>query len=279
MSVFWQSDDATLHLGDSLAVMGGWADGSVDAIVSSPEYADQRKYAHGANTPPDAFAKHLSPFLAEMLRVLTPTGSLMLNLGVIMRKGEESPYADEVLSVARSMGWKLLHRMVWHKSNPLPLSHPDYLTIGHEWVFWLAPTTKVYRGYDADTRTPHSAASVRRINDPYMRSKDEKYKKRGKTNTMHPDGARPTTVRTFAVGSTRGLKHPAPMPLELAKYLVSLSSPPGGVVLDPFCGSGTTLVAARARGRRSVGIDITEDYLVEASGRLSVAPLAFGAAS
>ncbi len=158
---------------------------------------------------------------------------------------------------------------IWHKSNPLPLSHPDYLTIAHEWVFWLAATTKVYRGYDADTRTVHSPHTIRRINDPYMRSKDaERYKKRGKTNALHPDGARPTTVRTFAVGSTRGIKHPAPMPLELAKYLISLSCPPGGEVVDPFCGSGTTLVAAAERGRRATGIDLNREYLEEAKRRL-----------
>lgn len=261
--------DVMLHLGDCLDVMRGWPDGSVDAIVTSPVYADQRKYGGGVKAGPAAYAEAFTPVLAEMLRVLSSSGSLMLNLGVILRDGEETPYADEVLSRARSMGWKLLHRTIWQKSNPLPLSHPAYLTIGHEWVFWLAKSTDAYRGYDADTRRPHAEASLRRINDPYLRSKDERYSRRGKTNALHPDGAKPTTVFTCAVGSTRGIKHPAPMPLDLARYLVSLSCPPGGTVLDPFCGSGTTLVAARHRGRRSIGIDVNQEYLTEAADRLS----------
>jgi DNA modification methylase len=269
MSAFWTEGGSALHQGDSLAVMADMPDGSVDSIVTSPEYGDQRKYQHNAERGLDGYHKRFEPFLAEMLRVLNPAGSLMLNLGVIMRKGEEHPYADNVLAAAREMGWCLLHRTIWHKSNPLPLSHPDYLTIGHEWVFWLAPSTKVYRGYDADTRTAHAEVSVRRINDPYMRSKDERYSKRGKTNRLHPDGARPTTIRTFAVGSTRGINHPAPMPLALAEYLVSLSCPPDGLVLDPFCGSGTTLLAARTRGRRGVGIDMSVDYLTEAVRRIT----------
>lgn len=272
---WWYADDASLYLGDALDVMGDWPDECIDAIVTSPEYADQRKYTHQADRGPDTYHKRFEPYLAEMLRVLKPTGSLMLNLGVIMRKGEEHPYADNVLATAREMGWKLLHRTIWHKSNPLPLSHADYLTISHEWVFWLAPTTKVYRGYDADTRTPHKEGSIRRIDQPYMRSKDERYTKRGKANSLHPDGARPTTVRTFAVGSTRGINHPAPMAMDLAKYLVSLTCPPGGLVLDPFCGSGTTLVAARERVRRSIGIDMSDEYLTEAARRLSTAPLPF----
>lgn len=268
MSQRYAEDGITLYEGDCVEVMSGWPAQSLDAIVTSPEYADQRKYTHEAERGPDTYHKRFEPVLAEMLRLLKPSGSLMLNLGVIMRKGEEHPYADNVLAVARDMGWCLLNRMVWHKSNPLPLSHPDYLTIGHEWVFWLAPTTKVYRGYDADTRTPHKEGSLRRINEPYMRSKDERYSKRGKTNTLHPDGARPTTVRTFAVGSTRGINHPAPMPMDLAKYLVSLSAPPGGVVLDPFAGSGTTLLAARDRARCSVGIETGPDYIAEAIRRI-----------
>lgn len=271
MTEFFADDVTTVHVGDCVEVMAAMPAASVDAIVTSPEYADQRKYKHGAKTSPTAYADHFAPFLAEMLRVVTPAGSLCLNLGVIMRDGEETAYADEVLSAARAMGWKLLHRMVWHKSNPLPLSHPDYLTIGHEWVFWLGATTKVYRGYDADTRRPHAAASIRRIGRPYMRSKDERYSKRGKTNELHPDGAKPTTVTTHAVGSTRGINHPAPMPMSLALYLVSLSCPPGGVVLDPFMGSGTTLLAARERGRRSIGIDLSAEYAAEAVRRIDAA--------
>lgn len=265
----WRTDDMTLYLGDALDVMAGWPAECVDSIVTSPEYADQRKYTHDAERGVETYAKRFTPYLTEMLRVVRPTGSLMLNLGVIMRNGEETPYADEVLAVARELGWKLLHRMVWHKKNPLPLSYPKYLTIAHEHVFWLGATTDAYRGYDADTRTPHAEGSIRRIDEPYLRSKDERYARRGKANALHPDGARPTTVFSCAVGSRRGVNHPAPMALDLAKYLVSLSTPPGGLVLDPFCGSATTLVAARARGRRGVGIDVSEEYMVEAIRQLS----------
>ena len=263
---YFDGGDAVLYVGDCLDVMASWATSSVDAIVTSPEYGDQRKYAHGSKGTPGAYAQTFEPFLAEMLRVTS--GSLMLNLGVIMRNGEEHPYADEVLLTARRVGWKLLHRMVWQKSNPLPLSYPPYLTVAHEWVFWLAKSTDAYRGYDKDTRRPHAEASIRRIGQPYLRSKDERYARRGKSNELHPDGAKPTTVFTCAVGSRRGIRHPAPMAYDLAKHLVSLSCPPGGVVLDPFCGSGTTLEAARERARRSIGIDLNEEYVIEAAERL-----------
>jgi DNA modification methylase len=266
---YYDDGACVIYHGRSEDVLATWPAESVDAIVTSPEYADQRKYVSGPMAGPGSYAEAFRPHLAAMLRVLRPEGSLMLNLGVVLRDGEETPYADDVLAVARAMGWKLLHRMIWQKSNPLPLSHPAFLTVAHEWVFWLAPTVKAYRGYDRDTRRPHSAASIRRIGQPYMRGKDERYARRGQANALHPDGAKPTTVFTCAVGSRRGIKHPAPMPLRLAAHLVSLSCPPGGLVLDPFAGSGTTLLAARQRGRRAVGIDMEADYCAEAAAALA----------
>lgn len=279
---------------------------SVDAIVTSPPYADQRDYAAAARgetvtygmtrsagrakrrDAPAAFVGWLEPRLREMLRIVAPTGSLMLNLGVIMRDGEEHPYADDVLASARAMGWRLLHRMVWHKPNSIPLSHPTYLHIKHEWVFWLAPTVTAYRGFDKDTRTPYSEASLRQIGQPYMTRKDQRYMRRGKTNGLHADGARPATffaadfepedieayeraldvVLTAGVGGESGIDHPAIMSLKLALQLVSLSCPEGGTVLDPFCGSGTTGVAAKRRGRSFVGVEEQPEYVALAQARI-----------
>lgn len=296
----------TLLEGDCRDVMSGMEAGSVDAIVTSPPYADQRDYAAAARgetvnygmtrsasrrkrrDAPAVFVGWLEPRLAAMLRVVAPTGSLMLNLGIIMRDGEEHPYADDVLACARAMGWKLLHRMIWHKPNSIPLSHPTYLHIKHEWVFWLAPSTDAYRGFDKDTRVPHSETSLRRIEQPYMTRKDQRYMRRGKTHALHPDGARPGTyfaadfeqedidtyeravdvVLTAAVGGESGIDHPAIMALKLAAQLVSLSCPKGGTVLDPFCGSGTTGVAALRRARSFVGIEEQPAYVELARRRI-----------
>lgn len=271
--------------GDALEQLRAMDAGSVDAIVTSPPYADQRDYAAAATIPstrtasrrqrrvaPELFVEEFVPVLEEMLRVCA--GSLMLNLGVIMRDGEEHPYADDILYHARAMGWKLLHRTIWHKPNSIPLSHAAYLHIKHEWVFWLAPTAAVYRGYDKHTRTPHAEGSVRRIGQPYMKRKDQRYERRGKTNELHPDGARPSTVFSAGVGGERGIDHPAIMALPLALYLVSLSCVPGGMVLDPYCGSGTTGVAALRRERGFLGFELEPRFVEMARQRiLDDAPL------
>jgi DNA modification methylase len=275
--------DWEIVLGDSLEGMRGMEAGSVDAIVTSPPYADQRVYGEGTrgktkhaqsrrqrSAAPGLAAAWLEPFLEEMLRVCSPTGSLALNIGVVMRDGEESDWCDDVLARSRAMGWKLLHRMVWHKPNAIPLSHAAYLHIKHEWVFWLAPQTDAYRGYDKDTRTPHAEGTIRRIGQPYMERKDERYKRRGSTHDLHPDGARPSTVFTAGVGGGQGVDHPAPMAAELARHLVSLTTPAGGLVFDPFAGSATTGLAALERRRRFFGFEAHEPYFEEAVSRLQL---------
>lgn len=261
-----RDEDVTLYLGDAAGTLAKLPKSSVDAIVTSPPYADQRAYG-GAD--PSAFVPWIEPVLVECLRVLKPTGSMMLNLGRIMRQGEEHPYALETLRRARELGWKWIDTIIWHKTNAIPLSHPAYLHGMHEFGWWLAPSVDAYRGYTTETRRPHAEGTLRRIGQPYMTGKDERYRKRGNTNELHPDGARPASVFAHGVGSERGIKHPAVMALGVARHFVALTSKPGDVVLDPFMGSGTTAVACRALGRKSIGIDHHEDYLKVAAGRLA----------
>lgn len=320
----WMDDgDVALHLGSCAEVLGSWPDACVDAIVTSPPYADQRSYGEGGRTAaggragrpvderlrarvPDAdeardpamarvtatknasrkqrseapglFVSWIEPMLEEMLRVLKPEGSMMLNLGRIMRDGEQHPYHLDTLMAARAMGWKWLDELIWHKPNGIPLSDPKYLHTAHEHVYWLAPTTTAYRGYTAETRLPHTESTKRRITKAYNPDRsDERYQKQGQDHPLHPDGARPRTVFTHGVGGERGIDHPAVMALGVAKHLVCLTSRPGELVLDPFVGSGTTMLAARLRGRRGVGIDMHEPYLEEAAKRLQQQTLALDA--
>lgn len=268
---------------------------SIDAIVTSPPYADQRRYEGGSeervteranrngrrpgtknqsrrqrSEAPMVFAREfVDRFLPEMHDVLAPAGSLLLNLGVVMRDGEESPYADVILAGARAMGFKLLQRMIWFKPNGNTLSDPRFLRVNHEWVFWLAKSVEAYRGYDRVTRSPHAASTLRRMSSGFkVDPDDERYEKRGGSHPLHPEGARPSTIFECAVGGERGIKHPAPMALKLARHLVSLSAPEGAKVLDPFCGSGSTGVACLQTGRQFLGMEMEAGYIPECEERL-----------
>lgn len=285
------------------------AAGEVDAIVTSPPYADQRAYEpgelggrrgnHVANqrirarsraersSSPADWAAWLEPFTAEMLRVLSSAGSLMLNLGVVLRDGEEHDCTDEILRNCRRQGWKLLHRLVWHKLNGQVPSAPGYLTVSHEFVLWLAPTTSPWRAHEQpagsqasrEVRKPHAPSSAARMAGLYSGAGNTR--KQGRTHKLHPDGARPTTVIPCAVGGEPNPNgHPARMPIPLARKLVAMCCPPGGLVLDPFSGDATTGLAATRAGRRYVGIEIKPDYAEASRRRLAGdAPLFNGGAA
>jgi site-specific DNA-methyltransferase (cytosine-N4-specific) len=289
-------------VGDSLDVMDTLEPGSVDAIVTSPPYADQRSYepgeimAKGArpssmgrqsrglsarsakerSAAPARWVEWIEPYTAAALRALSPTGSMMLNLGVVLRDGEEHDCTDAILRNCRAQGWKLLHRIVWNKPNGQVPSSAFYLTVAHEFVLWLSPTTRPWRGYEQpagsqasrEVRTPHAKASAARMTALYTGAGT--HHKQSSKHQLHPDGARPSTVFTCAVGGEPNPDaHPARMPIMLARHAVAMACPPGGLVLDPFAGNCTTGVAATRSGRRFLGIELDPGYAAAGSQRLT----------
>lgn len=270
--VVFADPDVTLYQGDVLAVLPDLAADSVDAIVTSPPYLDLRDDIASHGNPNDvwAYMEWLDSWLALLGRVLRPSGSLMLNLGRVHRNGEEIPFADVQRRRAREVGWKLLDTLVWHKVNGGGGKQTSYLLDRHEYVYWLALTTDPYKGFD-EARQPYSPATLARYRRRWgahggvvKGKKSEPERER----VPHPAGALPGSVFTSSVGAEKGIAHPTPMALDLALHLVRLSCPPGGVVLDPFAGSGTTGVAARSLGRQAILIELAEDHCAEASARL-----------
>ena len=88
----------------------------------------------------------------------------------------------------------------------------------------------------------------------------------------HPGGSKPGDVWDIMPEDTQGRAgHFAPFPADLCRIPILATCPPGGVVLDPFCGTGTAMLVARQLGRRSVGIDLAEDYLEAARARCAAA--------
>ena len=156
-------------------------------------------------------------------------------------------------------GWILRSDVIWWKASGMPESITDRPSRRHEHVFLLAKGPRYW--FDLDPiREPHAettvaAASRKRI--PYAApGQRPNTKKRG----MHESGANPGDVWSVAT-QPFSEAHFAVMPLTLAERCVTTACKPGGVVLDPFSGSGTTGLAAAKHGRKYVGIDLSRDYL------------------
>ncbi|MFZ5650921.1 MAG: DNA-methyltransferase [Bacillota bacterium] len=167
----------------------------------------------------------------------------------------------------RNDGWYLRSDIIWRKTNCLPESVTDRPTREHEYLFRFSKSERYY--YDADSiREPYAADSLARTRRG--RGKKHKYSDGGPGNQSiasdlssacsNPLGRNRRTVWTV---ETRPFSddHFATYPPDLIKPCVLAGCPPGGTVLDPFGGSGTTTLVAMALGRHSIYIDLNPHYL------------------
>jgi site-specific DNA-methyltransferase (cytosine-N4-specific) len=187
-------------------------------------------------------------------------------------------------------GWILRNDICWHKPNGLPSSVKDRLTNRWEHVFHFVKQRKYYYNLDA-IREPQKESSIRRVKNRIKlqartgRPMTEKSKhfdgEAGKLGSsgfltgrslkylFNLKGANPgdfweISIKPFSVA------HSAVYPEELCIRPIKSSCPPGGIVFDPFAGSGTTLVVARKLGRHFIGCDLNHDYVRIARRRLKV---------
>lgn len=255
----WYDDGAvTLWHGDALDVLAGMPDNAVGAVVTSPPYLDVRSDVEAIDR------YQLGRIMAELRRVCS--GPALVNFGRFWRDGQEVAWWEDVARDAVEFGgWRRLDTLVWVKPNGNPLRGLVFAD-SHEFVIVFGDGVD---DLDVDAiRTPYAEESVKRLARKWKRNtvvKGEHGEREGKLN---PKGARPRSFVPVETGREKGNDHPTPMPEELARHLVLLSG--ADVVLDPFVGSGTTLVEARKLGRRSIGIDIDARWLVEARERLAL---------
>jgi DNA modification methylase len=223
--------------------------GSCDAVVTSPPYLDARP-----EYPSPTYAEFGLIFF-ELGRVCT--GPLLLNVGRLWREKQELRWWNDLIDLANSTGWPLRDTLVWCKPNANPIQG-EVLTNAHEYVFLFGD------GFDEDAvRTEYAESTVLRMQRRFTNHagvKNDKKVVKGEMEDrqMNELGARGKSFVIYSTGKEKGNEHPAPMPLELAEHLVKLSG--GQRILDPFAGSGTTLLAARRLGRTAVGIELDTGY-------------------
>lgn len=115
-----QSITDVIHQGDCLDVMKKIPSDSIDLIVTSPPYADARRHTYGG-IPPDKYVEWFSDRGSEMLRILKPTGSFVLNIKEKAVGGERHTYVlDLMLSLKRDVGFRWIEEYIWHKTTAAP---------------------------------------------------------------------------------------------------------------------------------------------------------------
>lgn len=255
--------DFELWLGDALDVLPLLADGIADACVTSPPYLDARP--EYGTLDQDGWVT----FFRELRRVVA--GPALINVGRLWRDGEELDWWIDLLRIAKQAGWKHLDTSIWIKPNANPIQG-QILASSHEYVLILGDAaTKL--NTDA-VRTPYAPESLARYERRFAAGASVKGSgrpphHRPQPGVEHDLGARARSFFVAYSGGEKGNPHPAPMPLEVADYLVRLGSLPGQTILDPFAGSGNTARAARANQRRSIAIELNPRWAALAARRNS----------
>lgn len=270
-------------IGDCREVLPTIEGGIAHTCVTSPPYWGLRDYGHdgqiGLEKTPEAYIETMVEVFREVRRVLRDDGTLWLNLGdSYAGGGGYSPGSPlglkpkdlvgipwRVAFALQADGWYLRSDIIWHKTNPMPESVTDRPTRAHEYVFLLSKSRGYYYDFDAIKEKAQNAGAVVSLGDKSM-SKGQasgrgvKASGNGLSDSYTvPDDRNKRTVWTVSSRPYSGA-HFATYPPDLIKPCIMAGAPEGGIVLDPFFGSGTTGRVAEDLGRRWLGIEGNPDY-------------------
>ncbi|MDR1396600.1 MAG: site-specific DNA-methyltransferase [Desulfarculales bacterium] len=249
--------------GDAGDILPCLPDASVDLIITSPPYADQRKNVYGG-IHADRYVEWFVPIAGELLRVLKPSGSFILNIKERVLKGERHTYVLELIIALRQQGWLWTEEYIWHKKNCYPGKWPNRFRDAWERCIHFTKNKKFAMYQEAvmvpmgDWRNSRlknlSATDKRRDESRVMSGFGKKIE-----NWLNRKLAYPTNVLNLATECSNK-NHAAAFPDKLPEWFIKLFTQRGDTVLDPFSGSGTTLQVANKLDRHSLGIEISSVY-------------------
>ena len=254
---------ADLYLGDCKQMLKKLPDNSVDLIVTSPPYADQRKGTYGG-IHPDKYVEWFLPITKELLRALKPTGTFILNIKEKVVEGERSIYVMELIIEMRKQGWLWTEEFIWHKKNCYPGKWPNRFRDAWERLLQFNKDKK-FNMYQEEVMVPMGDWAKSRLKNLSDTDRIRDNSKVGSgfgkniSNWLTRDKAFPTNVLHLATECSNK-NHSAAFPEELPEWFIKLFTEERNTVLDPFMGSGTTLLVANRLKRHSIGIDIVPEY-------------------
>lgn len=249
-----------IHPGDCKDLLARLPDGSVDLVVSSPPYNIGKEY-ESARKALDAYLEDQTEVLRECSRVLKSTGSIFWQVGSFSDKGVLIPLDIRFFPIMESCGLVPRNRIVWARQHGL---HAQRRFSGrHETILWFTKSDDFVFDLDAI-----------RVPQKYQNKKHYRGERRGELSG-NPDGKNPGDIWVF-----RNVKHnheeqtvhPCQFPEDLVARIVLSTTPPGGVVLDPYMGTGTVAVVAKEHGRRFAGAELEPRYHRIATRRLNKEP-------
>ena len=267
-------------------------DQSVDMIMTSPPYFRQRNYGVdnqiGLETDLDDYLDNLMEVFDECYRVLSDKGSLFIVIGDKYIDGHLQSVPHKVAIRMMENHWIQRNCIVWRKTNPKPEAVQNRFTTCTEFIFFFTKHKSDYY-FDIDSiRDPYKGGELSDVRSPRHHSIKGDFK----VNTpvfQNPNGKVPkdffdtdiieTSKVSTGIGKDIGLddiEHGAVYPTELCEKPILSTTKEGDLVLDPFCGSGSTGEVSLKYGRRFVGYEINPNYVELSEMRLNQLELLSG---
>ncbi|MEW6432450.1 MAG: site-specific DNA-methyltransferase [Myxococcota bacterium] len=269
--VYARSKDYVLYQGDSLALLESFDEHTFDLIFADPPYflsnggftcqsgkrAPVKKGDWDASKGVEDDHAFTSAWLKACQRVLKPSGTIWV-----------SGTQHVIFSVGFAMqqlGYKLLNTVSWYKPNASPNLACRYFTHSTEILIWASP------GGKGKLKHTFNYAAMKQENGGKQMRDVWALPRPGDEELAPDERGRIWTMTTPKPGEKTHGKHPTQKPIALLDRIVEACTEDDAVVLDPFCGSGTTGVAAVSKGRRFVGIDMNSEYLALTKKRIESA--------
>jgi DNA modification methylase len=268
--------------------------------VTSPPYFGLRDYGHddqiGLEETPDEYIAAMVEVFRCVWDVLEDDGTLWLNIGdsyynyrpgTGQRQSKQSLASQKYSEVEichkrglkldglkekdlidipwmlafalRADGWYLRQDIIWHKPNPMPKSVQDRCTKAHEYIFLLSKKQKYYYDHESIKEEAHTTDNSDRNRDESRLNNTPGRTRMAGLTTNHYEKKNKRSVWTVTTKPYEGA-HFAVFPSDLIEPCILAGAPIGGIVLDPFMGSGTTAQVAQHLGRQYLGCELNPEY-------------------
>ena len=252
--------DVVLFDGDCSELLKNIPSNSVDLVITSPPYNIGKKYEK--KTSLQAYLKNLEPVIAEIVRVLATTGSLCWQVGNYIHKGEVFPLDIYFYEIFKRFGLKLRNRIIWRFNHGLHCT--KRFSGRYETILWFTKDDEYVFNLDP-VRIPAKYPGKRHFKGP----------KRGQLSG-NPLGKNPSDIwdivkqdwedEVWDIPNVKAnhpekTEHPCQFPVELVQRCVLALTQPGGVVLDPYCGVGSTIIAALQYDRKAIAAEQDSKYI------------------